>query len=683
MIRKSTIAATLVFLVLCFSLVVYLSYSKIIPKDHQWNDYPDSKTPRNRLKESDARLSITDRNIFLPGTNLSVTQFLYGERTETFNASILSITKQCWAIKCDYSITHDVEFNPFTSPFETTVNRTSSDDFYFADGYYDWQGLTEEQKVFDFWINTSNFEIDYVIESKEGNITVIERENIAMKGVGEFDSWKLSGTDPLGYDFSLSYDAKSGLFLYFRYDEKILDMWYNLTTVEIATTPTDYNGPIPSYASHTNNSRLANGTSIEIEFFSPYDVNIIYHQWDDSENLSTYLTRIYTVIPSTNDSHYLYVRAVDSVGYNSYYVYVFSTDYSIPGISIRNIKDNARIKGGTPIIIEITNGNGLFTYNWNNTGNVTELEGTEIFITSTEGDHFLTIYAKNPISNLWSSRRFNFTVDNTPTELTIYNFKNNSVTKGRISLDIGVSEECDIQAWLDGIIFDWFHAIKEKNYSLPLPDLKNGSHQLLFNITDLAKNSNQITILFDIHTSSFDWNWALEANSARNLDFVDDHGDLWFKLTITSKSEQNISLSVLTEDSTPVKEDDMEYVIKFSCDNPNDILFMTFVYTLNNSGVEYNSSFEVYEWVYWNSSRNEWIGIITSFNEVSYSWEATVKGSIQYFALRKTGETTKRKSVEIGGGEIPSFDWMVTISTLSFISLLALFRRVTSKRRIK
>ena len=111
-------------------------------------------------------------------------------------------------------------------------------------------------------------------------------------------------------------------------------------------------------------------------------------------------------------------------------------------------------------------------------------------------------------------------------------------------------------------------------------------------------------------------------------------------------------------------------------EKPEDVLFVTLTVLLEDS----ITNFPIFQWIYWDEQKNSWIDIGTSYSEVTNTWEATYEGYIAYFALVNTGETTVRKSVIPGGGQIPSFEIYQAILALIIISL---YSAIVKKKKIK
>ncbi|MFX0171708.1 MAG: hypothetical protein ACFE9L_07300, partial [Candidatus Hodarchaeota archaeon] len=91
--------------------------------------------------------------------------------------------------------------------------------------------------------------------------------------------------------------------------------------------------------------------------------------------------------------------------------------------------------------------------------------------------------------------------------------------------------------------------------------------------------------------------------------------------------------------------------------------------------------FEIYQWVYWDESNNQWQEITTSYNAITQSWEATFEGAVEVFALVKSGDTTALKSIEPGGGQIPGFRAIIVV--IGLITCSIILRERKSKLRCK
>ncbi|MFX0087408.1 MAG: hypothetical protein ACFFAU_17290 [Candidatus Hodarchaeota archaeon] len=650
----------------------------IITKDHfilQNKDFTDSF-----LRNSVATISSTDNNLFLPGTNLSVSEYLYGAFQNTYNVSILTISPSIINIRCDYSITENALGQPFNSPFYTTVNRTSMNDTYLASNYYNWMGLPTD--IFDYWIDPSKFDVDYVFNTGETEVTVEIRENITMSGIGEFEAWKLVGEDEYGYPFSIRYDTQSGMFLCFRYEDPLFDLWYNLTQAEIAEIPEDYPGPSLIQISPKNGSSRPNGTKIELSFTSFYGLERIYYKWDDLTNESVAVSYITTIFPETEELHNLHVIVTDGIGIVGNFHFIYITDNKIPGISLSNYKNNSRIKGTTQIMISILYGNGSIIYNWDDVGdNLTVPEDSYITIPSPELENLITlnVYAMNNDTKAWSQSKFVFQIDNTPPEISIFDLINRSIIKGDVRLKVNVSEKGILRYLLhnetdNNITVDVF-----QNYTLEFRDLDNGSYKLDIFATDEANNTAMETLYFSIYKSAFNWNWQALAYAPCKINVIDDWGDLWFLFTVVSKSDQYFNLTIIPEGSPPTRSDEMQFIVAFLCEKPVDILFVTITAILEESIVK----IPIFQWMYWDNQKNSWFDLGTSYSEVTNSWEATYEGYIEYLALVNTGETTVQKSVIPGGGQIPSFEIFQTVLALVIISLYSvIYKRRKLKRKI-
>ncbi|MHA1968688.1 MAG: hypothetical protein ACW964_12895 [Candidatus Hodarchaeales archaeon] len=666
---------TLLFLAIFLQLITFMNFNEsmsFIENQTVEKKNLDIFNPHNSV---DAVLS-TDENKFLPGTNLSVSEYLDEEFKNTFNVSILSITPAQIDVRCDYSITENAYSQPFTSQFYSTINRTSVNDTYSASNYFGWNGL--ESTVFDFWIDPSKFYVGYPFPSEVGEIEVESKEMISMKSVGEFEAWKLNATDEYGYKYTMWYDSINGTFLCLRSDEPIFPLWYNLTKAEFAVIPSNYQGPYIDDASPVNGSSRPNGTELELSFFSPYGIEKVYYQWDDMINVSSSSSEIKTAFLDTEDIHHLYVTAIDGIGGISFFKFLYVTDNRIPGISLSTLKNNSRINGLSSIQLTILSGNGSFIYNWDGTGNTTVLEGTSLSLPnpSSERNITLNICAMNNDTNAWSKTKFTFQIDNTPPMISTYDLINGSILKGTVNFKVKVSEKGYIRYLLNNESNNNFTVEVNRNYSISLENLDNGSYSLEIFATDEANNTGKITLNFSIYTSAFNWDWQIVANTLRKINVVNETGDLLFIVTLLSGSNQKFNLTLVPEGSSLALSDDMEYAVELMCENPADILFITFSVMLEGS----REDFPIYLWFYWDNEDNSWQDMGTSYSEVTHSWEATYDGYIQYFGLINTHETTGKKSVIVGGGQIPSFEYFPALISVILLSLLSRnFRKKRSK----
>jgi hypothetical protein len=545
--------------------------------------------------------------------------------------------------------------------FDSSVNRTSVEGLYGATNYYDqW---FQPSPYFDYWINTSNFYIGYVLESNEGGLTVEGTETISMQNLGNFEVWRLTGVFASIFSLTARYDVTTSMLICTQMQVLEDIWWYNLTRADFGQIYPGYDGPTLVSLSPSNNTVHPNGTTIDLEFTSPYGIHTVYYKWDDGINYSVLSRMINTLIPVDNGSHHLDVTAIDSLGYRSLFNFVLNTNINLPSILV-NYKNNSRIQSASNLIVSVTNSNGTFFYSWDaGVVNPVNAESETIPIPNSEEDHILNVSAMSgEKKDLWYIKQLVLIVDDTPPILTIYDPNNGSVIKGTVSVCVAVSERSNLTYILSNGFNDNFIVGTERNHTISFYNLINGSYQLNVTAYDEATNPVTATLLFEIYTSAFGWNWDLFANNPRSIDVVDASETTWFHLTLLSKTDQNFNLTELPDDSTPSKTEKMLYIIQFSCDRPTDIIFMTLSLPLDNTNQTNN--FDVYQWVHWDSPNNQWQEITTSYNTISHSWEATYEGGVEFFALIQTGDTTELKSIEPGGGQIPAFTIFIVITSL-------------------
>lgn len=602
----------------------------------------------------------------LPRSNFSVTEFKDGVPQFTYNASILSINVSHWQVECNYSRT--VKFlSPeiFPNEFSTSVTRTSINHSYLADNFHDFSG--EIKPVFDYWINTTGFSVDYTYIIGENVMSVLEEESIHLPDVGRFNAWKINMTfspflDPMTFWYS-----EDGLFLSL-YSTFVSIFWYNLTTVEIAQLPDNYNGPILGQTSPRNDSHIPNGSVIDIQLYSPFGIGLINYHWDTLENQTS--TVLQSIVPSESGSHDLYITVRDNIGITSYFYFSYFTDYSIPGIFPSNFVNNSHIRGLSHLLFLISQSNGSMIYNWDGDINTTISKNTSIVVPNSEEKHELNVFVVSS-EGKWDMRRFIFTVDNSPPIISLQNLVNNSVIKGTVTFQtISLTEDCNLTFILDNETIRSIMVVANQSHETSIPNLDNGSYQLLILAIDEAQNSALTKIIFSIYISAFDWDWGVEANSPKTINFVNSTNDLWFILTLTSSVDQNFSLSIITEES-----ENMEYAVEFICEEPEEIIFITLAIRLSSV----SKKIPVYQWVRWDSVLNQWMNITTVYNEVSISWEATFEGYVPRFALLNTGMITKLKSITPGGGQIPAFEFIPALLSLITIYCVSNVRRKPRK----
>jgi hypothetical protein len=195
---------------------------------------------------------------------------------------------------------------------------------------------------------------------------------------------------------------------------------------------------------------------------------------------------------------------------------------------------------------------------------------------------------------------------------------------------------------------------KNHNHSLSYDTLSNGTYIMYLEIKDEARNINSIILSFFIHTSDFNWNWDLTAEETRSLDFYDVNNSYWFTCSVVSRSNQFFNFSLHTDISSPTIPENSVIGLRFQCEIPADIIFVTLIFPLSEQPNGNNETFPLYHWVVWDNQ--EWLETTTSYDQVSHAWKTTNLGYSQYFALIDSGENTQLRSVSVGGGSIPAFE---------------------------
>lgn len=624
------------------------------------------------------RPRVSREDTILPLTNLTVSHYIFGSgQVNTFSTSVLSLNSTHWFTRSDYANTSTI-----SSPFESIISRDSVNHTYSTSRYWNW--YEQPDQPLDFWIDPTNFAIDYVysvyVPTYGYRDATVGLANITMSGVGTFEAWNITVDIP-DTNFAF-YERNTGMILC-TYLDFIGDIWYNLTNAELAILPGDYMGPTLDTFSPVNSSILASGSLISASFTSPYGVQHLRYRWDDETDTLLPSSDFQTSLPSVDGLHNLTIIATDNIGYSSSYLLLYITDNTLPGIILNDPQNNSRIQGSKELNFTIVSGNGTFIYNWNyslvNDSLLMDNDNVNISIPSPEDEsvRILQVYIKSNLTEDWISSTYRFIVDNSLPEMTVYDFVNNSVLKGEVSISFSPSEDVTVSYSLNqGLEYILFVEAGE-NSTLVFNNLENGTYELEITLEDEAENSITISLMFSIYSSYFNWNWYLEAEKTQTYNFRDEYGILWFSFVLVSKTDQSFNLSLLTPSDSPSLSTDSQFGINLLCEIPEDILYISFIYHLTEPLTGINQSFQVMQWVRWNSQAQEWSETETLYNQVSHAWVTTSVGYNQYFALIETDRSTQLKSVEVGGGGIPSFELPLVI--LSFLAIYGL----KSKRKQK
>jgi hypothetical protein len=636
------------------------------------------------VKRPDKIAQIIDfSDLFLPGSNITISEYIASSLTNTFNLTVTSINTTHWFGHFDYSITEDIYTNPFTSPFDAFIERNPKTEFYKSTGYFNTAGLPSS--VFDLWTNVSKFDLvslPYKFTGEENSTYTVEGlESFFLESFGVFDAWKIKISSPsFPVNITTWLDKSSGLLLSTNYFI-VQEIWYNLTRAEIPTLPQDYTGPILTKSNPGNESMKPGGTNLNLEFGSLYGIENITYSWDNNPSPSSIINSniFQTVFPSSEGFHGLNIVILCKIGFISNIYLQYYTNNSLLGINLLNILNNSKIKGDTVIDMQIFSGNGTYTYNWDAEANSTVLEGFPITVSNPliERTAVLTIYVKGNNTIEWLVKRYVFSIDNTPPILSVTNVINGSTLKGTVKIDLMANENSVLIYNLDNVGNNTVSLGENLTQSIFFSNLENGSHRLSLSISDEANNVNHLVFIFSVFTSSFNWLWNLELNTPFRIPFFNVLDELLFVLTITSKINQSFSMVTVFDNSTITLSEDIEILFKFVPEYPEEIMFLEFFFPHGSTS---DTVLDVYEWNYWNSQSEEWTIIDTNYNNIELGWEATLTESQEVFALIKKSETITLTYEDTGGGIFaPSF----TIETLIITLLILIVPKTTILKKNK
>ncbi len=662
---------SVVTLITVLLLVIYPSLIHSIQTDTDQSAFQSLNTPNERdisprITSIQGRVSIDDT--ILPKTNLTISQYITGQgQVNTFSTSLLSLNNTHWFTRSDYANTSSI-----TSPFDSIIDRDSINHTYPTSDYWNWE--EQPNQPFDFWIDPTGFVQDYIYSVYiQGygyrDATIVGLDNITMSGVGTFEAWNITIDFP-GFPNFAFYEKDTGMVLC-TYLEFVGDIWYNLTQAEIATLPGGYAGPILDSFSPVNQSTHTSGSLISVSASSPFGVYQVEYNWDEGTVIIEESASFQTSLPGNDGEHSLFITATDNIGYTLSHLLVYTTDNTLPGIILNDPSNNSRIQGFKQINFTIISGDGNFTYNWDSSfvnesfQMVSDNALVSVPSPEVETTRTLQIFIQSNITQgEWISGYYEFTIDNTAPDLTVYNFINNSVLKGDVAITFSSSETARVLYTLNDNLYPIFILDSDTNTTLLFDNLDNGTYTLEINLEDEAGNSRITVLEFSIYSSSFNWNWDLEAEETHSNDFRDELGKLWFSFSIVSKTDQSYNISFHSSSESPLLTSQMQFGIHLLCEVPEDIIFFSLVYHLEEPLVDVNQSFPVMQWAIWDEQQQEWSAIDTIYNQVLHAWSSTVTGYYQYFALVDPEESTRLKAVEVGGGAIPSFELPLVLLTI-------------------
>jgi len=412
-----------------------------------------------------------------------------------------------------------------------------------------------------------------------------------------------------------------------------------------------------------NGTSLKSGVAIHVTVTGSN--GSLYYAWDGGTNSSIHYPQENVVYsPKNEGNRILYLYSSDIAGNWAKAVYEFIIDNTPPSITI-----TAPENGGfyqSDVLLQYVNDTDIDSFYFDGISQDIPVNG-HVFTSLSDGAHNLTLTAIDEAGNVFSIT-VTFTVDTVQPVIIIDGIANTTYRVNSIEFGITVNEESIINILImkpDGLVFynTTSNALPGNRVLNIASDLEDGYYELSVNVTDRAGNNDAVKLYFTVHISSFDLNWMLEARTPRTIPVVDENGLPWAG-TLAGPGNQILS------------------VVKFTCDKPGDIVYMSFSYKVNDTSAT-DPNLPVHQWVYWDNLTQSWKEIPTAFNYLSFSWEATAEGNVTFITIMVTGETLNVAEItDTNLFPTPAME-LVTVIVSMFSSLLLRRKLGKTKTRIK
>ncbi len=246
-----------------------------------------------------------------------------------------------------------------------------------------------------------------------------------------------------------------------------------------------------------NGSILPSSTTIDLNVTDEDGLSRVWYNWDNGVNFT--ISFPYVVpLPVGEGQHVLTVYANDTLGYFASKRYVFTTDDTMPSITLVTPLNSSVQRGGTIIDLDVTDANGISQalYNWDGGVNQSFSSSHDVLLPSGDGQHVLRVYARDAAGN-WASKRYVFTADDTAPSIVLISPTNGSILSPGATIDLEINDVNGVSE----VLYSWNATINRSlsyphDLSLPSAD---GLYILLVHARDVAGNWNSARYVFIVY----------------------------------------------------------------------------------------------------------------------------------------------------------------------------------------
>ncbi|MFX0137176.1 MAG: SBBP repeat-containing protein [Candidatus Hodarchaeota archaeon] len=296
---------------------------------------------------------------------------------------------------------------------------------------------------------------------------------------------------------SLCRDSKNNIYLTGEtrsYDFPITDDFYNDTkgdSIDIFVMKIT-TAPAITLVNLVNGTTQKGGTSFHLSVL--YSNGTVWYNWDNSlNNISLPISGpVALTIPMSAGLHTLKVYAINDEHYWTKTLFTFTVDVIPPLITLNEIVNNSYHQSGAVIDLSVTGSNGTYVYNWDGTTNTTVSITIDPILPSSEGSHYLYVYASDDFDN-WNSSVFTFITDDTPPSISLVDLLNNSVHQSNTQIDLTITGSNG------SLTYRWDDSSTNKTVDSsqsPVLPKGDGTHYLYLYVSDEAGNWNSTHYVF-------------------------------------------------------------------------------------------------------------------------------------------------------------------------------------------
>ncbi|MFX0061854.1 MAG: SBBP repeat-containing protein, partial [Candidatus Hermodarchaeota archaeon] len=218
---------------------------------------------------------------------------------------------------------------------------------------------------------------------------------------------------------------------------KAYDSTHNgVRDVFVVKTTIDDTNPAIILESPLNDTVQISGTTIDVAV-TDANLDIVLYNWDGAAN-QTWSGMYQTPLPTGDTQHVLYVYANDSAGNWAAFVFVFTTDDTVPTITLETPLNDTVHNSGTIIDVDLSDLHLVTVlFNWDGAANQTWSGMYQTSLPTGDGLHWLYVYANDSAGN-WATVVFVFTTDDTVPTIMLETPLNDTVQISGTTIDVAV-----------------------------------------------------------------------------------------------------------------------------------------------------------------------------------------------------------------------------------------------------